>query len=99
VFGPLQRLGLEFAPHFSVVLNDDETVAIGTPPEVSTIERVLARDLERFPAGQGFDLVVAFMGGSSTKVADLKPDADQRACFDRARTVARQAGLTRVWYL
>jgi hypothetical protein len=99
VFGPLQRLGLLYAPHFEVGLSDDETIAIGTTPEVSTIERVLARDLERFPASQGFDLVVILIGGSSTNAADLKPDADLRACFDRARAVARRAGLTRLWYL
>jgi len=98
VFGPMQRLGLEFFPHFSMVLNDDETIAIGTTPEVNSIERMLTRDLAKFAASEGFDLVVAFIGGSSTKAADLKPDADLRACFDRARKVAEEAGLTKLWY-
>jgi hypothetical protein len=99
VFGPLQRLGLPYAPHFEVGLSDDTTIAIGTTPKVSTIERVLARDLERFPASDGFDLVVVFIGGSSSKTADLKPDADLRQCFDRAKKVATEAGLTKLWYL
>lgn len=100
VFGPYPSMhGLEYAPHFSMVLNDDETIAIGTPPEVSPIEKSLAKDLQRFPEDQGFDLIVAFIGGTSTKAADLKPDADLRACFDRARRVARDAGLTKLWYL
>jgi hypothetical protein len=74
-------------------------IAIGTTPEVSTIETTLARVLARFPTEQGFDLVVAIIGGSSTKAADLKPDADLRQCFDRARKVAQEAGLTKLWYL
>jgi hypothetical protein len=100
VFGPTSGFhDLEYAQHYSVGLADDETIAIGTTPEVSTIERVLTRDLAKFPAGQGFDLVVAFIGGSSTKAADLKPDADLRECFDRARRVAMEVGLKKLWYL
>ncbi len=104
VFGPVTKplRATAYGPHFVLGVNDHEGygafASLGSAG-LRSIEQVLTRLLEEFPAEAGYDVVFATipMDGDTWR-AGLKADSDLRECHAKARQTARQERLRHVWY-